>query len=207
MIRISVVAILWGFMAGSAAADPVTDVMATAQAGFDRMPTLQEVPQISGTCGANDAVNQDIAYCTTSNAILISSVARARPESAYLVAHLLGHAIQVQHGIADIALREILRRPSEEATLRSYVAGQVDCIAGFLYAQAGLPPASLTTWFADEPFTGTHWGRNPLRVGPQVAVGLAARDNWFQTGQNAETLRACTVGEFGAELLLDAYRG
>jgi len=193
--------------AGSASANPVSDVMAAAQAGFDRMPSLSVVPEISGTCGATDAVNRQVAYCTTTNQILVAEDTNSTPQTAYMVAHLLGHAVQVQHGVADIALREIRRRPAEESTLRSYVAGQVDCIAGFLFAQADLRRASLTTWFADEPFTGSHWGRTPLSLGPKVAIGLGNRDRWFQTGQDAATLKACAVGEFGADLLLDAYKG
>ena len=193
--------------AGAAAADPVDQIFAAAGGAFDRMPSLQVVDQIAGQCGANMAVNQQVAYCTTRNRVFLTTAARARPEAAYLVAHVLGHAVQVQHGVADIALREIRARRSEEPLLRSYVASQVDCLAGFFFRQAGLAPASLTEWFTAEPFTGTHWGRDPLRVGPRVATTLAARDAWFQRGQTAADLSACAAGEFGAELLLEAYKG
>lgn len=193
--------------AGAAAADPVSDVMTAAEKAFDRMPVLAVVETIAGECGATDAVNREVAYCTTSNTIFVTQQTTAHPAAPYMVAHLLGHAVQVQHGIADIALREILRRRPEEDVLRGYVAGQVDCIAGFLYAKAGLPRASLVPWFEAEPFTGTHWGRNPLSVGPQVSVRIDVRDYWFGQGQQADSLAACAVGEFGANLLLDAYRG
>lgn len=199
--------VAWCLAGQAAFAAPVDDVMRTAAASFDRMPGLQVVERIEGACGADSSVNRTVAYCTSENVIFLSQSAAERPEAAYLVAHLLGHAVQVQHGIADIALREITRRRAEEATLRGYVAAQVDCVAGFLYAQAGLPPASLTTWFTAEPFTGTHWGRNPLRVGPQVQIGLAQRETWFQRGQATSDLSACAAGEFSADLLVQAYKG
>lgn len=191
----------------TAVAAPVDQVMAAAQASFARMPDLQIVASIAGTCGADSAVNQDVAYCTSDNTIFLSQSAAQTPQAPYLVAHVLGHAVQVQHGIADIALREITQRRAEEATLRGYVAAQVDCVAGFLYAKAGLAPVELSAWFTQEPFTGTHWGRNPLRIGPQVSIGLAQRDMWFLRGQDANDLGACAAGEFGAELLLQAYKG
>lgn len=196
-----------GVLASTAAADPVEDVMAAARASFDRMPSLQIVAQIAGACGADLRVNQSVAYCTSENKVFLSEAAAATPQAPYLVAHVLGHAVQVQHGIADIALREITKRRNEEAKLRGFVAAQVDCIAGFLFAKADLPAASLTDWFPNEPFTGTHWGRNPLRIGPQVSTGLRARDTWFQRGQTAADLGSCAAGEFEAALLLEAYNG
>jgi len=122
-----------------------------------------------------------------------------------LVAHAYGHAVQVQHGVADFALAQIRARRSEEAMLRGLVARQVDCIAGFLVARAGLAPADLTDWMAQEPFAGTHWGRDPLRIGPQVSVGLQARADWFAAGQGGD-LAVCAPGEFTADLLLEALR-
>jgi predicted metalloprotease len=181
--------------------------MAAARASFDGMPRLRRVAAIAGECGADQHVNQDVAYCTTRNVVFLSDAAAARPEAPYLVAHVLGHAVQVRHGIADVALAQIRARRSEEPTLRGYVASQVECVAGFMMARAGQSGGSLADWFTDEPFTGTHWGRDPLRVGPQVAIGLAGRDAWFQRGQNAATLQDCAAGEFGAELLLRAYKG
>lgn len=191
----------------AAKADQVDDVMAAARAGFDRMPRLERVAAIVGTCGADAHVNQDVVYCTTRNVVLLRDAAANRPEAPYLVAHVLGHAVQVQHGIADVALAAIRSRRDEEPTLRGYVASQVDCVAGFLMARAGQTGGALDDWFASEPFTGTHWGRDPLRVGPQVAIGMARRNAWFQRGQSAATLQDCAAGEFGAELLLRAYKG
>lgn len=188
-------------------ADPVNDVMAAARASFDGMPRLERVEIIAGACGADVHVNQDVAYCTTRNVVFISDAAALRPEAPYLVAHVLGHAVQVRHGIADVALAAIRARREDEPTLRGYVASQVDCVAGFLMARAGQTGASLPDWFAAEPFTDSHWGRDPLRVGPQVAIGMDRRTAWFERGQTAATLQDCAAGEFGAELLLRAYKG
>jgi hypothetical protein len=187
-------------------ADSVDRVMAAAQASFERMPRLVRVATIAGECGADDAVNQDVAYCTSLNTIFLTESAAAQSDAAYLVGHVLGHAVQVQHGVADVALREITQRRLEEQVLRGYVASQVDCLAGFLMARAELPEMSLVATFASEPLTGTHWGREPLRIGPQVAIGLKTRDAWFQRGYAAATLQDCAAGEFGADLLLRAYK-
>lgn len=188
-------------------ADTVEDVMQTAHQVFDRMPRLAYVDHIAGRCGADLSVNDRVVYCTTLNLVFVDRATAAQPEIPYLVAHALGHAVQVQHGVADVALREILSRPDEETALRTMVESQVDCIAGFLYARAGLAPASLTDWFAAPPLAGPHWGRDPLRLGPQVLVDLPTRQTWFQTGQGADSLAACAVGEFAADLLLLAYQG
>ena len=194
------------FVAGTAQADAVDRLMATAQASFDRMPNLARVDQITGNCGADDEVNQQVAYCTSSNTIYLNTAVR-NPQAAYLVAHSLGHAVQVQHGVADVALREITKRRSEEDSLRTYVENQVDCIAGFLIAQAGLSQNPVFAMFPNDPFPGTHWGRDPLEIGPRVTIGLEARDEWFRRGYLAPTLADCASGEFGAELLLRAHKG
>lgn len=189
--------------AGVAQADPVDDVATAAAAAFARMPAVVRVQQIEGRCGADRTVNGQVAYCTSRNQIFLARNAADLPQAAYLVAHSYGHAVQVRHGVADFALAQIRARRSEELMLRGLVARQVDCIAGFLMARAGLPAASLVDWFADEPFAGVHWGRDPLRIGPDVSVGLAARDEWFQIGQ-AGDLAACAPGEFTSDLLLEA---
>lgn len=187
-------------------ADAVDRVMAAANAGFDRMPSLSRVDQIAGNCGANADVNKNVAYCTSANTIFLNASVTG-PRAAYYVAHSLGHAVQVQHGVADVALREITRRRAEEDTLRGYVENQVDCIAGFLIAQAGLSQTPIYAMFASDPFPGTHWGRDPLEIGPKVDIGLEDRDTWFRRGYLAPTLDECASGEFGAELLLRAYKG
>lgn len=192
--------------AGIAQADAADRVIAAAQAGFDRMPQLVRVDQIAGNCGADGRVNRQVAYCTSANIVFLNN-AVGNPQAAYLVAHSLGHAVQVQHGVADIALREITSRRGEEAKLRGYVENQVDCIAGFLMARAGLSQTPIFAMFADDPFPGTHWGRNPLNIGPQVKLGIAPRDEWLRRGYLADTLADCAASEFGAELLLQAYKG
>lgn len=192
--------VLWG---APAMADPVDDIANAARAAFDRMPMLQRVDGIAGQCGADETVNSHVAYCTSRNTVYVARATANLPQSAYLVAHAYGHAVQVQHGVADVALAQIRARRNEEEMLRGLVERQVDCIAGFLVARAGLADAALTNWFSADPLSGAHWGRDPLRVGPRVSVTLAARNDWFQRGQGGD-LAACAPGEFGADLLLDA---
>lgn len=201
-MRFFVVFIIW---AGTLQADPVVDVADAARAAFDRMPDVVVVDQIAGVCGADDTVNAQIAYCTTSQRILLASDAYGAPEAAYLVAHSYGHAVQVQHGVADFALRQIRTRRTEEVMLRGLVERQVDCIAGFLMARAGLQQTDLATLFDADPFAGAHWGRNPLRLGPEVSVELSARAEWFAIGQSGD-LAACAPGEFASDLLVAALR-
>lgn len=188
-----------------AQADPVADVAQAAADAFDGMPRVVTVEEISGECGADKSVNSQVAYCTTRNVIFVSQDARDLPQAPYLVAHAYGHAVQVRHGVADFALAQIRSRRDEEDMLRGLVARQVDCIAGFLVARAGITEVSLVDWYTEEPFAGVHWGRDPLRVGPDVSIGLAARDEWFLLGQGAD-LANCAPGEFTSELLLAALR-
>lgn len=189
-----------------ALADPITALRDAAHARFARMPELAFVSQIDGRCGADAAVNPDAAYCTSENTIFVSFTAAAAPErAAYQVAHVMSHAVQVRHGVADVALREITRRRNEEEKLRGWVTRQVECIAGFLFHEAGLPETDLRDLFEAEPMTGSHWGRDPLAVGPKVSIGLEARAEWFSVGQKGD-LSACAVGEFGSELLIKALR-
>lgn len=184
-------------------ADPVAQVEAAAQAAFDRMPVVRRVDQIAGQCGADAGVNSTVAYCTTTNQILLARAAVTAPQTPYMLAHVYGHAVQVQHGVADFALGQIRQRRSEEDMLRGLVTRQVECIAGFLMARAGLPQVDLRDIFAAEPFADSHWGRNPLRVGPAVSIGLDARADWFMRGQQGD-LGACAPGEFTADLLIEA---
>ena len=186
-------------------ADPVDAVEQAAFAAFPGMPRVQTVPEIVGRCGADVRVNVAVAYCTSRNVIFVSSQTRTRPEAAYLVAHVYGHAVQVRHGVADFALAQIRSRRGEEVMLRGLVTRQVECIAGFLMSRGGLETLALSQMFAEEPFTGAHWGRDPLRIGPKVSIGLAERDAWFQIGLGGD-IAACAPGEFSADLLLEALR-
>lgn len=191
--------------ASPVAADPVADVVAAAGAAFDRMPALVRVDAIAGRCGADDSVNSSVAYCTSANTVFLAEAAIDAPQTAYLVAHAFGHAVQVQHGIADLALAQIRSRPFDEPLLRGLVERQVDCIAGFLMARAGQMPTRLTDWLSDDPLAGPHWGRDPLRVGPSLRLDLAARDEWVQRGQGGD-LAACAPEGFGSDLLLKALK-
>jgi hypothetical protein len=188
-------------MGGQALAD--TDAIERAvHLSFDDMPRVERANSVAEVCGAAGQANTDVVFCTSENVVYLRNAA---PQAAYKLAHVMGHAVQVRHGIADIALREIRRRPEEESALRALVTRQVECIAGFLTARAGLPVLDFAV-FEDEPFAGSHWGRNPLRIGPKVSIGLAARAEWFGIGFAGENLAVCAVGEMGAELLLAAYR-
>ena len=100
------------------------------------MPSVRVVDQITGMCGADEGVSSRAAYCTSANEILLID----RPGAAYALAHVLGHAVQVRHGVADVALRTIRACRSEEVTLRGYVERQVDCIAGFFFWVQGSRP-------------------------------------------------------------------
>ena len=189
--------------AQAAAADQVVVVEQAARAAFDGLPTVQRVDQIAGQCGADDSVNQIAVYCTTTNQILLVRDAAEAPQTPYMLAHLYGHAVQVRHGVADFALGQIRQRRAEEAMLRGLVTRQVECIAGFIVARAGMGQMDLNSLFTTEPFSGSHWGRDPLHIGPEVSIGLAARAEWFARGQQGD-LAACAPGEFTADLLLDA---
>lgn len=192
-------------VAPAVAEDGLTSLEDAAHAAFSEMPSVVLVDQIAGQCGADERVNPHAAYCTTRNIIFARDITGAA--QTYRVAHLFGHAVQVQHGIADVALREIRTRPEKELELRGLVARQVDCIAGLLSAKADLPWTPLTDLFEEEPFTGSHWGRDPLRIGPTVSIGLAERADWYARGYAADEISVCAVGGFGAALLFKAYRG
>lgn len=187
----------------TALADPVQDVVDVAQTAFDDMPQVVRVGQIAGNCGADEAVNPVVAYCTSLNQIFLVKDVEVSAMTAYEVAHLYGHAVQVQHGVADFALGQIRQRPAEEDMLRGLVTRQVECIAGFFMARAGLGTFDLNRAFAEEPFTHSHWGRDPLRIGPKVSIGLAARAEWFAIGLQGN-IAVCAPGEFTSDLLVAA---
>ncbi|WP_112323143.1 neutral zinc metallopeptidase [Oceanibium sediminis] len=189
---------------GPDTARAVSDVVEAANRSFARLPPVRLTTQIGAVCGGGDA--SDLGrYCTSQNAIFIANDLEARigPEAAaYVVAHLFGHAIQVRHGVADIALRTIRAEPQNEAELRGMVTRQVACLAGFLLKRADARRPALSAWFADEPFTDAHWGREPVHAGPRVAIGIAARSEWLETGYRAADVSACSVGRISADGLL-----
>ncbi len=183
------------------------DIGATAQSLYSKMPGVEIVDQITGECGATAAVNQRVAYCTSANTIFVARGVLDDPSIGYELAHQFGHAIFVQHGVADVALAAIRANRPKEAFLRGQVSRQIDCLAGVIYTRAGFSQAELVDWFKDEPFIGAHWGRNPLRVGPRASIGLAARNEWFVKGQMGAEPSVCAVPELPIELLVEPFGG
>ena len=205
-MRLSLASIFFVALPATLFAD-YKNVVQAAQAAFDRLPSITLVESINGTCGANMLVNPQAAYCTSQNTIFLNKHSLSRPETPYLIAHLYGHASQVQHGVADVAFAAITSRPDEEQALRGMVTRQVECLAGVFMALADFERSSLKDWYNTEPFTGSHWGRNPLRIGPEVSIGLGERDKWFQIGQEIMHPEACAVEEMDAQLLIGAFNG
>jgi len=177
-----------------------------ANATFARLPTVALVEDMSTTCGADQNSDPLARYCIRDRRIYIG--ARGRGDMMrYQLAHIYGHAVQVRHGVADVALRTIRKNRKDEGKLRGMVTRQVDCIAGGLYRRAyGNDGASLRNWFRAEPFTGSHWGGGAISQGPKVTIGLNTRDQWFRKGRDQNDFSACTTQVFGAELLLRAER-
>lgn len=178
-------------------------LIASTEESFPRVPAVRRLDDISDVCGGG--VIGPGAYCTTDNTIYLAP--ENGPRDIYTLAHLYGHGLQVRYGIADIALRAIIAEREREAELRGMVTRQVECLAGFLVARAGLDPPELMDIFDDEPMTGAHWGRRPVRAGPEVAIGLEERARWFARGARAGTAADCTVGDVPADLVAAADRG
>lgn len=176
-------------------------VQAAAGRMFTQMPEVQLSPVLPDACGSVEETNPDMRYCTSENRIYLRERPDAPVKMAHALAHGLGHAIQVRHGIADIALREVRRRPEDEDALRKMVTGQVACLAGSLLTNAGFLPIDLHALYGDEPFQDSHWGRNPLRLGPKVTTGLEFRADWLMKGQRGG-IEICTVGEIDVQVLL-----
>jgi predicted metalloprotease len=205
MKKALIIAALTASVCQSAGADPMA-VHQTAQALFAQLPDVEARTDLYEACGFGTNSNPNIGYCASNNTIFVSEGFAARPQASYEMAHVLGHAIQVRHGVADVALRAILNRRSEEDALRGMVTRQVDCVAGVLMASAGLAPADLNQLFATEPFTDAHWGRQPINSGPRVTVGLAARSQWYEIGYTAHDFAVCSVGEMSSDLIVAALR-
>ncbi len=190
----------------AAMADGVEDIDRIVHQVFPRTPPVQFVDDLTGLCGFGNGVNKGIAYCTSQNIVFIRKKSGSDVRSAYELAHVMGHAVQVKYGVADIALRKITEQRDRETELRGMVTRQVECIAGVLFARAGLPHADLKRLYKSEPFTGSHWGREPLRIGPKVSIGLNARAEWFSKGQKTGQFQTCSVGEMSADLIVRAAR-
>ena len=189
-------------LAGPGAADPAIDrLVAATQAAFPRAPAVVIGADVSGECGGGHG--KPAIYCTSDNRIYLRADLTGRA-GAYALAHLYGHGLQVRYGVADLALAAIQADRAREAELRGMVTRQVECLAGMLVARAGLDLPPLTVFHTAEPFTGSHWGRRPVRAGPQVSIGLAARAEWFARGQAAGHPAVCDVGEMSADLIVAA---
>lgn len=196
------VLMLWS---SGATAQGINATIDAANASFDRMPTVTTVSTIGNTCGAGNGVNSQVVYCTTENTIFITNAAAAAPEGPYLLAHVYGHAVQVRHGVADVALRTITANRDREAELRMDVTRMVECIAGVILSGAATPQ-DLNALFTSEPFTGSHWGRSPLVQGPRVRLMLAERNRWLQKGFAAGEPSVCHTASFPADLVVTAFR-
>lgn len=198
---------LFGLIASPVLGQSYLDVEAASRALFDDLPQIVLMEQMDDRCGADHTTNPHARFCTTRNEIYLR---RDEDEDklAYRVAHLMGHAAQVRHGIADIALREVRRRPDEEVALRLMVTAQVECLAGVYLAKAGFGAFDLRVFYRDPPFQDAHWGRNPLRVGPVVSMSLEDRADWVLRGAT-QGITACSAGEIDVQVLLNApgYRG
>lgn len=191
--------------ASAAGLQPSYRVYEVAKASFIGMPPISRGYFDPMTCGGNaEDVNPYARFCSTERRIYINYANRPDIEVAYEVAHLLGHAIQVKIGIADIALAAINSEPEREQELRAMVTRQVECIGGVLFARAGVERTSLKRIYTSEPFVDRHWGRNPLRRAPKVEIGLDERDKWFLMGQDAAELSVCADGDISSEILVNA---
>ncbi len=204
-LRIVVWWLAW-FAAGHAMAGPAADLDAVARQTFDSLPELVLVEDVVARCRGDAGTSLLVRYCSSEDRIYLDKDISADARSAYLLAHVMGHAIQVKHGVADVALAMIRANRPREAELRGMVTRQVECIAGVLLGRAGMPLPDLEALFGAEPFTGSHWGRTPMFSGPKVSIGLAARQTWLARGFNAGAFQACASGEMGDELLLKAEK-
>lgn len=188
-------------MAGPVLAGGAYDVERAVRASLPHMPAVSYGPFAVDTCdGAN--ANPVARYCTSERRIHLSGRPRD-VQTAYALAHLMGHAALVEHGIADIAWRSIRARPHEEQALRRMVTQQVECLAGVFMARAEVDIDPVIKSFTSEPFVGSHWGRRPLNRGPKVAIGLELRVNALRRGFDASAFSVCSYQEITPDLLLE----
>ena len=189
---------LVAFMAAlPCAADPATDIEAAALALLPDLPPIKTVEAIAGACGATHEPDEGTVACFGPARIMMTEAARSAPDAAYRAAHAYAHAIKVETGLADLALRTIRARPDDEEALRAEVTEVVECVAGRLAASAGHPGA----FPADgEPFTDAHWGAD-LGRGPEVSIGREARLEAFRRGAEGADYAICATDLFGPDLL------
>jgi len=182
--------------------DRIDRLVAATQAAFPRAPGVEIVADIGAVCGGGaDGAG---VFCTSQNRIYLSRAALSGADMPYVLAHLYGHGLQVRYGVADVALAAIRADRGREAELRGMVTRQVECLAGMLLARSGNARPGLSALYGAEPFTGSHWGRQPVRTGPRVSIGIAARQEWLARGHAAAAPGVCSVGEMSAELIVAA---
>lgn len=183
------------------------DIIATSRMLYDNLPNVDaHVFEFGGFCGEDETASMTGIYCTSTRDIYVPDALRDAHLGPYYLAHLLAHGIFVEHGLADVALAAIQANRADEAYLRGQVTRQIECLAGLLYAKAGLLKTDLRDHLNEEPFTNAHWGRTPVARGPKVSIGLDARADWFLKGQAATRPIDCAVPELPAELLERFYR-
>ncbi|MEO0912973.1 MAG: hypothetical protein AAFY59_08280 [Pseudomonadota bacterium] len=185
-------------------------VVVAAERAFPRLPGVTLTSSLRNVCGGDAASDPFANYCTDLNRIYVAKLAEtgmSADEMIYRLAHLYGHAVQVRHGIADVALATIRANRAEEGLLRANVTQQVECIAGVIAGRAtGGRVRGPASWATEEPFTGSHWGASPIARGPKVSIGLAARNDWFLKGRDSDDFAACATERFSADLILRAVR-
>ena len=204
MVRFSLVCFL---LAASPvqANDWLEALTARTAAAFPQVPPVEQVADMGVVCGGE--FEGQGAYCPTETRIVLVENIAEDPRGPYILAHLYGHALQVTYGVADVALRAIQADRAREAELRGMVTRQVECLAGVLLRRAGLPRPDLAALYVGEPMTGSHWGRNPVRLGPRVSIGLVARQDWLDRGYASAAPTECTVGEMSVDLIAANDRG
>ncbi len=199
---------LWSTAAPAASVfEQITSVTDTI---FEGLPQIRTRTRLGDVCGGDAGSGPFVRYCTSQNRIYArqSLVEDAGSEAAaiYMLAHAYGHALQVRHGIADVALARIRSDRPREAEYRGWVTRQVECFAGVLWSLSTTGQGSPAGWFADEPFTGSHWGSDPVSARAQVSIGLEERDLWFRRGRDSADFASCDVAEFSAAPVAEAAR-
>ncbi len=188
----------------------IRDAVNQANRDFKNLPQVRLSIDVTAICSGDDQTNRLMRYCTSQNTIFVSSFLNGRVESrdaaGYMIAHMLGHGVQVRNGVADKALAMIRADPDNVAELRGMVERQVECIAGVIYARAGYDPAMRLRDIngGQEVFADKHWGRNPLTAAQIVRIGPEASERWFETGRDAGDYSVCSVGKITYEMLRPA---
>lgn len=196
---------------GTAGLNPQTaktlrPVVQLANRTFTRMPQVQLTSRLVDLCGGGPEASLYTRYCTDLNTIYFSADLSEKLSGqaiSYLIAHQYARAVQVRHGIADIALSRIKAEPANEAALRVQVSAQAACVAGVLLGRAKIEGISASV-LADDPFGKPHWGHSPISNTALSPITTAERDRWFATGHRAKDFAVCATKDFDARLILRA---